>query len=128
MPASPYTDLERPPLLGRSLQRALLVPGGLWRRLEVRAETGSTNADVAAAARAGEPEGPGRGRRAADRRPGPPGPAVGLAAAGRAHAQRAAAARVEPAVPDAGDWGWLPLLAGVALREAVQRLAEVDAR
>ena len=43
--------------MARSLERALLTPGGLWRRLELTAETGSTNADVAEAARAGEPEG-----------------------------------------------------------------------
>ena len=55
MASSPYTDLDRPPLGERSLQRALIVPGGFWQRLEVRAETGSTNADVAAAARAGAP-------------------------------------------------------------------------
>ena len=54
---SPFTDLDRPPLSVRSLQRAVAVPGGLWRRIEVRPETGSTNADVAAAARTGEPEG-----------------------------------------------------------------------
>lgn len=132
MPESPYTDLERPPLQGRSLERALVVPGGLWRRLDVRAETGSTNADVAEAAGRGEPEGliviaeqqtAGRGRR--DRqwvsppragltlsvllRPGDPDPANGW-----------------PAVPRQA-YGWLPLLAGVALLEAVQHRAVVDA-
>jgi BirA family biotin operon repressor/biotin-[acetyl-CoA-carboxylase] ligase len=132
VPESPYTDLERPPLQGRSLERALVVPGGLWRRLDVRAETGSTNADVAEAAGRGEPEGliviaeqqtAGRGRR--DRqwvsppragltlsvllRPGDPDPANGW-----------------PAVPRQA-YGWLPLLAGVALLEAVQHRAVVDA-
>ena len=132
MSESPYTDLERPPLQGRSLERALVVPGGLWRRLDVRAETGSTNADVAEAASRGEPEGliviaeqqtAGRGRR--DRqwvsppragltlsvllRPGDPDPANGW-----------------PAVPRQA-YGWLPLLAGVALLEAVQHRAVVDA-
>src|SRR3712207_6829125 len=72
MPASPYTDLDRPPLRASVLERALVVPGALWHRIEVRAETGSTNADVAVAARAGTPEGlvvvaeqqtDGRGRR-----------------------------------------------------------------
>ena len=129
---SPFTDLDRPPLSARSRQRAVAVPGGLWRRIEVRPETGSTNADVAAAARAGEPEGlvvvaerqsDGRGRR--DRqwvsparsgltlsvllRPGAADPEQGWAA-----------------VPNRA-YGWLPLLAGVALLEAVSRLAEVDA-
>ncbi|MCM0677674.1 biotin--[acetyl-CoA-carboxylase] ligase, partial [Micromonospora phytophila] len=57
MPGSPYTDLDRPPLSAARLRRALVAPHGPWSRLELRAETGSTNADVAAAARAGEPEG-----------------------------------------------------------------------
>lgn len=38
----------------------------------------------------------------------------------------AVAERDWPAAPQR-TWGWLPLLAGVALREAVQRVAEVDA-
>nr|BFE67838.1 hypothetical protein GCM10020092_011390 [Actinoplanes digitatis] len=93
MGSSPYADLDRPPLTERALERALVVPGALWRRVEVRAETGSTNADAAAAARDGAGEGlvivaeqqvAGRGA---------PGPAVDLAAARRADAQRPAAAR-----------------------------------
>ena len=55
--ASPYADLDRPPLSARALERALIIPGGLWSRIDVRAETGSTNADAADAARRGEPEG-----------------------------------------------------------------------
>lgn len=132
MPESPYTDLDRPPLQVRSLERALVVPGGLWQRLDVRAETGSTNADAAEAAARGEPEGlvvvaekqtAGRGRRERQwvsparagltlsvlLRPGEPDPGNGWPAAPR------------PA------YGWLPLLAGVALLEAVQQRAEVDA-
>ena len=123
MPASPYSDLDRPPLPARSLERALLTPGGLWRRLEIKAETGSTNADVAAAARAGEPEGlivvaeqqaAGRGRR--DRQWVSP-PRAGLTLS----------VLLRPAGVPNKHWGWLPLLAGVALRDAVQRVAEIDA-
>ncbi|HEU4346291.1 MAG TPA: biotin--[acetyl-CoA-carboxylase] ligase [Actinoplanes sp.] len=123
MPGSPYSDLDRPPLSARSLERALLVPGGVWRRLEVRAETGSTNADVAAAARAGEPEGlvivaeqqtAGRGRR--DRQWVSP-PRAGLTLS----------ILLRPAGVPNKQWGWLPLLAGVALQDAVRRIAEVDA-
>jgi BirA family biotin operon repressor/biotin-[acetyl-CoA-carboxylase] ligase len=121
---SPYTDLDRPPLVAAALERALVVPGGLWRRIQVRAETGSTNADVADAARRGEPEGlvvvaerqlAGRGRR--DRLWVSP-PRAGLTLS--------ALLRPGPAVPPRA-WGWLPLLAGIALRDAVQRLAAVDA-
>src|SRR5690348_1319110 len=57
MPASPYGDLDRPPLAPAALRRALTVPGGLWTDLRVVDETGSTNADVLAAARAGAGEG-----------------------------------------------------------------------
>jgi BirA family transcriptional regulator, biotin operon repressor / biotin---[acetyl-CoA-carboxylase] ligase len=124
VPASPYSDLQRPPLPARSLERALLVPGGLWRRLEVKAETGSTNADVADAARAGEPEGvivvaeqqtAGRGRRDRD-----------WVSPARAGLTLSVLLRPGGQVPNR-HWGWLPLLAGVALQEAVERIAEVDA-
>jgi BirA family biotin operon repressor/biotin-[acetyl-CoA-carboxylase] ligase len=100
--------------------------------VDVLAETGSTNADVAAAAGAGVPEGlvivaeqqlAGRGRR--DRQWVSP-PRAGLTVSvllrpGRAHEANGWA----PA--PVGMFGWLPLLAGVALLEAVQRVAEVDA-
>jgi BirA family transcriptional regulator, biotin operon repressor / biotin---[acetyl-CoA-carboxylase] ligase len=120
---SPYRDLERPPLSRRSLERALLVPGGLWQRLDIRTETGSTNADVTDAARAGEPEGlivvaeqqvAGRGRR--DRTWVSP-PRAGLTVS----------VLLRPTAVPGRHWGWLPLLAGVALREAVHRITELDA-
>jgi BirA family biotin operon repressor/biotin-[acetyl-CoA-carboxylase] ligase len=132
MPASPYTDLVRPPLQQRPLERALLVPGGLWQRLDLRAETGSTNADAADAARHDEPEGlvvvaeqqtAGRGR--LDRQWVSP-PRAGLLLS--------VLLRPAQAVPELGwvaaprqAYGWLPLLAGVALMEAVQQRAEVEA-
>jgi BirA family biotin operon repressor/biotin-[acetyl-CoA-carboxylase] ligase len=124
VPASPYTDLDRPPLPVRALQRALIVPGGLWHRIDVPAETGSTNADVAAAARSGVPEGlvvvaeqqsAGRGRR--DRQWVSP-PRAGLTLS--------VLLRPGAGVPQRL-WGWLPLLAGVALRTAVEQRAEVGA-
>jgi BirA family biotin operon repressor/biotin-[acetyl-CoA-carboxylase] ligase len=132
MAASGYTDLDRPPLSGRALTRALVQPGAFWTRVDIRDETGSTNADAAEAARNGVPEGlivvaerqiAGRGRR--DRqwlsparagltlsvllRPGAADPARDWSAAGP------------------GTFGWLPLLAGVALAEAVSRVAGVEA-
>jgi BirA family transcriptional regulator, biotin operon repressor / biotin---[acetyl-CoA-carboxylase] ligase len=120
---SPYSDLQRPPLRARSLEHALIVPGGLWQSLAVKAETGSTNADVADAARAGVPQGlivvaeqqsAGRGRR--DRVWVSP-PRAGLTLS----------VLLRPVRVPNRQWGWLPLLAGVALREAVHRIAELDA-
>lgn len=57
MSESPFTDLARPPLNERALNRMLVRPESLWRRVRVVAETGSTNVDLAEAARRGEPEG-----------------------------------------------------------------------
>ncbi|SRR6266536_577358 len=123
MGQSPYTDLERPPLREAALRRALLVPDGLWTDLRVVAETGSTNADVAAAARGGAPEGlvlvaerqtAGRGR-------------LGRVWESPARAGIAASVLLRPTGVDPARFGWLPLLAGVALVEAVRRVAEVDA-
>jgi BirA family transcriptional regulator, biotin operon repressor / biotin---[acetyl-CoA-carboxylase] ligase len=130
--SSPFTDLDRPPLSPRSLERALVTPGSLWSRVEVVAETASTNADVAAAAARGEPEGlvvvaeqqtAGRGRR--DRQWVSP-----------ARAGLTLSVLLRPGRPDREhEWptlspatfAWLPLLAGVALRDAVERVAEVEA-
>jgi BirA family biotin operon repressor/biotin-[acetyl-CoA-carboxylase] ligase len=130
--ASPYTDLDRPPLSAPRLTHALITPASLWTRLDLRAETGSTNADAAEAARRGEPEGlvvvaeqqvAGRGRR--DRQWVSP-PRAGLTVSVLLRPGRADEAKGWAPAPT-GMFGWLPLLAGVALLEAVQRVAEVEA-
>lgn len=117
-----YTDLERPPLRTAALRRAIVVPGGFWTDLRVVQETGSTNADVAEAARAGAAEGlvivaerqtAGRGRLG---RQWESPPRAGLALS----------ILLRPAAP-VTKWGWLPLLTGVALAEAVRRVARIDA-
>ncbi len=123
MSGSAYSDLERPPLREAALRRALLVPGGFWTDLRVVAETGSSNADVGEAARNGTPEGlvivaerqtAGRGR-------------MGRHWESPARAGLTVSVLLRPAghaVP-VDRYGWLPLLAGVALVEAVTRLTEL---
>lgn len=119
-----WSDLERPPLSGRALATALVQPGGLWREIRVVAETGSTNDDLAAAARDGAAEGAvlvaeaqlaGRGR--LDRQWVSP-PRAGLTFS--------VLLRPGPAVPVLR-WQWLAMLAGLAVQRAVTRLAEVPA-
>ncbi|MGC0420573.1 biotin--[acetyl-CoA-carboxylase] ligase [Embleya sp. AB8] len=119
---SPFTDLDRPPLREAALRRALLVPGGLWREVDVLPETGSTNADLAR--RADETEGlvlvaesqvAGRGR--LDRRWTAP-PRSGLAVS----------VTLAPNEVPVARWGWLPLLAGVAAASAVSRVSGVEVR
>ncbi|GAA1787336.1 biotin--[acetyl-CoA-carboxylase] ligase [Luedemannella flava] len=121
MADSPYTDLDRPPLHEAALRRALIV-GDLWTDVRVVARTGSTNADVASAGRDGAPEGlvivaeqqdAGRGR-------------LGRTWVSPPRAGLAVSVLLRPAAPIAR-WGWLPLLAGVALAEAVGRVGVVDA-
>ncbi|WP_344616627.1 biotin--[acetyl-CoA-carboxylase] ligase [Dactylosporangium salmoneum] len=122
MSTGAYSDLDRPPLREAALRRALVVPGGFWTDLRVVPETGSTNADVAAAAREGAPEGlvivaerqrSGRGR-------------LGRQWESPARAGLALSVLLRPEVPP-NRLGWLPLLAGVALAESVRRVARIDA-
>ena len=121
-PSSRFSDLERPALDGPALSAALTRDSGLWRSLEVVAEIGSTNAALVAAAAADEPEGAvlvaehqvaGRGR--LDRVWTSP-PRAGLTVS----------FLLRPDVP-AARRGWLPLLTGVALAEAVGEVIGVRA-
>lgn len=108
-----YGDLDRPPLRERALRRALEPDG--W-RVEVLAQTGSTNAVVAERARAGEPAGlvvvaesqtAGRGR--LDRTWTSP-PRAGLTLS----------VLVRPDLPPVR-WPWLPLLTGLAVARTVEQ-------
>ncbi|MEV4415318.1 biotin--[acetyl-CoA-carboxylase] ligase [Catellatospora sp. NPDC049609] len=108
-------ETNRPPL---DRDRLSALPG--W-QVEVRDETGSTNADVAAAARDGaaaglvvaaETQTAGRGRLGRDWQSPP-------------RAGLAMSVLLKPA-PDVSRWGWLPLLAGVALAEAVRGVTGLE--
>jgi len=100
-----------------TLTAAVAQEGGLWRRLDVVEEIGSTNAELVAAAGRDEPEGAvlvaeyqaaGRGR--LDRVWTSP-PRAGLTVS----------FLLRPDVP-AARRAWLPLLTGVALAEAVREV------
>jgi BirA family transcriptional regulator, biotin operon repressor / biotin---[acetyl-CoA-carboxylase] ligase len=117
-----WTDLERPPLDVAALRAALVAPAGDWASLDVVARTGSTNADLLVAARAGAPDrsvlvaeqqDAGRGRHARTW--------TSPARAGLSMSVLLRTTGVPLSV-----LGWLPLLAGVAVADAVQRLAEVE--
>ncbi|MBG0813400.1 biotin--[acetyl-CoA-carboxylase] ligase [Planomonospora sp. ID82291] len=122
-PSSPFTDLDRPPLSQAALTRALVRPGGLWSDVSVVDRTGSTNADLAQAARDGarqgtvviaESQAAGRGR-------------LGRAWSAPPRAGLTFSVLLRPDPPPARQ-GWLPLLVGLAAASAVRRVAEVDVR
>ena len=117
-------NLPRPPLDGPALRRELTGPRSPWRRLDVVDETGSTNADLIARAAAGDDiagsvllaehqtAGRGRGGRTWS---GVPRAlitmSVGISADG---------------VPE-DSWGWLPLLSGIAVVDAIAATTNVKA-
>ncbi|MFF4411399.1 biotin--[acetyl-CoA-carboxylase] ligase [Streptosporangium sp. NPDC001559] len=120
---SPFSDLDRPPLSQTALTRALVRPGGLWTDITVVGRTGSTNADLAQAARDGAPQGTvvvaeaqsaGRGR-------------LGRVWSAPPRSGLAFSVLLRPE-PSPSRQGWLPLLVGLAAASAVRRIAEVEAR
>jgi BirA family biotin operon repressor/biotin-[acetyl-CoA-carboxylase] ligase len=120
VPTERFGDLDRPPLSAAALTRSLVVEGSLWRQIRVVEEAGSTNADVAEATADGAAPGlvivaesqvAGRGR--LDRAWETP-PRAGLTFS----------VLLQPAVP-AATWGWLPLMAGVAVVEGVRRATQL---
>ncbi|RKE09423.1 biotin--[acetyl-CoA-carboxylase] ligase [Catellatospora citrea] len=102
------------------LDRTRLAALPRW-HVEVKDETGSTNADAAAAAREGAAEGlvvtadaqtAGRGR-------------LGRTWVSPPRAGLAVSVLLRPA-SDVSGWGWLPLLGGVALAEAVRAVTGLE--
>jgi BirA family biotin operon repressor/biotin-[acetyl-CoA-carboxylase] ligase len=120
-PSSPWSDLDRPPLSAARL-RAVVTGDGPWTSVDVVATTGSTNADLVAAARSGASA--GRVLVAEEQ----------VAGRGRLDRQWHAPARsgltmsmlVRPAAPPS-TWPLLPLLTGVAAVEALRAVARVVA-
>jgi BirA family transcriptional regulator, biotin operon repressor / biotin---[acetyl-CoA-carboxylase] ligase len=124
---SRWSNLERPALDGPALAAALTRDSSLWRSLEVVDEIASTNAALIAASAGNEEDGAGpegtvlvaehqvAGRGRLDRVWTSP-PRAGLTVS----------FLLRPDVP-AGRRGWLPLLTGVALAEAVGEVSGVRA-
>jgi len=116
MPTNDVIDLAE-------LQQELIRPGGLWHRVDLVPETGSTNADLAARARQGETPGTvlitdyqsaGRGRQGRTWT-APPGSGVAMSIL------------VRPNGIDPPRWTWLSLLAGLAVADGVRRVANLPA-
>ena len=115
------SDFPRPPLDATSLRSGCSTR---WRSLDVVDETRSTNADLLARAAAGEDidgavllaeyQSAGRGRH-------------GRSWSAPPRSQLALSVGVDTAgVPTAG-WGWLPLLTGLAVLDALRSVAGIDA-
>ncbi|MBQ0846845.1 biotin--[acetyl-CoA-carboxylase] ligase [Streptomyces sp. BH-SS-21] len=124
--SNPWSDLDRPPLNAVALRRALVRDGGrggLWSDVQVVARTGSTNSDLVALAVDGkaaegavliaEEQDAGRGR--LDRQWTAP-----------ARSGLFFSVLLKPTGVPVERWGWLPLLAGVAMATGLSRSAGVD--
>lgn len=110
------------PLDTERLRAELAAADSLWRTAEVLPEAGSTNAELAARARAGEPAGlvlatdhqtAGRGR-------------LGRTWTAPAGSSIAMSVLLQPTRDPAG-WTWLPLLAGLAVADSLRAVADVPA-
>ncbi|WP_328334641.1 biotin--[acetyl-CoA-carboxylase] ligase [Kribbella sp. NBC_00382] len=119
-----FGDLGRPPLDAKYLQGRLVRPGSLWSQVDVLAETESTNAVVAAAARSGAAEGlvvaaeyqsSGRGR-------------LGRTWTTPARSALLMSALLRPTGIPAHRWPWLGLMVPLAVASAVRRVGEIPAQ
>lgn len=106
-----------------ALRSSPMLSGGPWRQLDVVAETGSTNADLLAAAESGasggrvliaEYQNGGRGR-------------LDRAWSSPPRADLLFSVLVDCAGVPTSRWSWLPLLTGLAVRDAVRAATELDA-
>ncbi len=119
----PSSRSQRPALNAAWLQAALVRPGGFWTAVQVVAQTGSTHDDLLAAARRGAADGTilvaeaqsaGRGRLS---RSWVSPPRAGLTFS----------VLLRPAAVPPAKRGWVPLLTGVAMTEALRAEAGLDA-
>jgi BirA family transcriptional regulator, biotin operon repressor / biotin---[acetyl-CoA-carboxylase] ligase len=118
-----HARVIRSPLSVQAL-RGAVTASGLWRDIQVVAQTGSTNADLLAEAAAGAPEGAvlvaeaqlaGRGRMGRSW-VSPPGAALTFSVL------------LRPSQVPAARRGWVALLAGVAVAVSLRACAPVNAR
>ncbi|OBK20523.1 biotin--[acetyl-CoA-carboxylase] ligase [Mycobacterium asiaticum] len=117
-------DELSPPLDEAALRAEALGDSSYWRQLDVVAQTGSTNADLVARAASGadidghaliaEHQTAGRGRHGRE-----------WSAAPRGQIALSVGVRVDD-VPTAG-WGWLSLVTGLAVVDAVASVSPVEA-
>ncbi len=117
-----FSDLDRPALSTAELRRALVQPGGVWSSVRVVARTGSTQADLLARVAAGQAQSgeiliaeeqfAGQGRR-------------GRTWVAPARAGLSVSVVLQPTKPVA-TWAWLPLIAGLAISQAVDQVAGVQ--
>lgn len=111
------------PLDADWLRAEVLRPGSRWQTCSVVPETGSTNADLAAGFRGGEVhdgtvlvsdfQSAGRGRQGRTWT-APPGSGIAMSVL------------IEPDAPEAR-WTWLPLIAGLAVADALRAVGDVAA-
>lgn len=116
--------MQRSPLNPAALRASLIGPDGPVRQLDVVEETGSTNADLLARHAAGEDitgtvllaehQSAGRGRN-------------GRSWSAPPRSQIALSMGVDAAGVPPSAWGWLPLLTGVALVDAVRQATGIEA-
>jgi BirA family biotin operon repressor/biotin-[acetyl-CoA-carboxylase] ligase len=133
-PPGPFADLDRPPLRAAALARALVGPPGPWTSLRVVERTGSTMDDLAGTAAAGGPAGTvlvAESQTAARGRLGrawtaPPRSGLALSVLLDPGSDSGSGPGGPALSPDR--LGWLPLLAGVAAAESLERVAGTAVR
>lgn len=121
-----WSDLDRPPLAAPSLRTALLAPSGPLERLEVLDQVGSTNAELLARAAADPGAWPAPAALTTDSQTSGRG-RLGRGWEAPPRSGVALSVLLRPRAPVEA-WGWLPLLAGVAVVGVVRDVAGLPAQ